>query len=117
MPSIKKLEIGAAPLFANLNKKNVYEAARNLAREVDKVLDSTYGDRRSEELQAQQISIMQTFAQVYCETLKEDWQGRELSKKELEQKREAEEEKAKEIIAKDAEVKPERKKTKRRRRR
>lgn len=74
--NIHGLEVGAAPLFVNLNTKNCREAARNLAREVDKSLDVRYGDQRSEAIQAEQTRIMGLFAEEYSKTLMEDWNTR-----------------------------------------
>ena len=73
---IHGLEVGAAPLFVNLNTKNCREAARNLAREVDKQLDVRYGDQRSEAIQAEQVRIINLFAEEYGKTLMEDWDNK-----------------------------------------
>ena len=75
--NIKGLELAAAPLLLNIDKKNVREAARNLARAVDKSLDEKYGKQRSERLQGEQIQIITAFVEEYSKTLKEDWDVRQ----------------------------------------
>ncbi len=67
------IEAGVVKLLLAINKKNVYEAARDVGGAIDKGLDERYGAQKSESVQASMCSVIKVFCNSLIIELQKDW--------------------------------------------